>query len=591
MLKRCTSLFSHTLKNNEEAYEFYRSLIDLIEFRDFLTGSNEKLSEIDTICRDLLNNLREPNHRQKIDKILCDLRETISSDSSEETRQIKYLIDQFSSNIEKVINYLNEKIKIINEQEKKNISLKISDELFSEIENLDDDIRILIVEKLYHNISVEELNFCLSMHKIHQRLGEKLKIYLSQNISIKDSLQKELESFFKRHRQDKTSEEILSNLALPFIDILNLYECNLNDKIKATIEDLKDIQNEKMLRELKEQVLINLITSYPVLDKELEAIKTYINKVGSSEEKQTENYEIVLAFLYVEQDEKSNYVKKIYERFYKLIQLMELITQAHLDSLYPDDNDVDNALFQLILLHVLFDEDYMDERFVDLLSWLFQTLSIYGSIEKIEDINIEIKHIEWLEKLSKNVEKLCKTKSDQNVNDYKYLHISICTISQEMKLIYLQKSIKILSEKYSDAKWLEIIIYFPEYFQTNIDEIFPLLHSEEVNQIQKIIFERVRCSQNTKLEKFYELIKPEKINNHVEFQNQLANRFQEFNGYLNSSSSFENTSPYHALSLNSLIDTFNDRLELDNGFLIKEEIFIKIQECLCCFIDLRLVIE
>ncbi|CAF4165754.1 unnamed protein product, partial [Rotaria sordida] len=571
MLKRCTSLFSHTLKNNEEAYEFYRSLIDLIEFRDFLTGSNEKLSEIDTICRDLLNNLREPNHRQKIDKILCDLRETISSDSSEETRQIKYLIDQFSSNIEKVINYLNEKIKIINEQEKKNISLKISDELFSEIENLDDDIRILIVEKLYHNISVEELNFCLSMHKIHQRLGEKLKIYLSQNISIKDSLQKELESFFKRHRQDKTSEEILSNLALPFIDILNLYECNLNDKIKATIEDLKDIQNEKMLRELKEQVLINLITSYPVLDKELEAIKTYINKVGSSEEKQTENYEIVLAFLYVEQDEKSNYVKKIYERFYKLIQLMELITQAHLDSLYPDDNDVDNALFQLILLHVLFDEDYMDERFVDLLSWLFQTLSIYGSIEKIEDINIEIKHIEWLEKLSKNVEKLCKTKSDQNVNDYKYLHISICTISQEMKLIYLQKSIKILSEKYSDAKWLEIIIYFPEYFQTNIDEIFPLLHSEEVNQIQKIIFERVRCSQNTKLEKFYELIKPEKINNHVEFQNQLANRFQEFNGYLNSSSSFENTSPYHALSLNSLIDTFNDRLELDN--------------------DLRLVIE
>ncbi|CAF1517304.1 unnamed protein product, partial [Didymodactylos carnosus] len=273
--------------------------------------------------------------------------------------------------------------------------------------------------------------------------------------------------------------------------------------IKETIEDLQQIQNEKMLRDLKEKVLISLIKSYPVLDKELKAIKTYINEADSSEGKQIENYQIMLSFLYKERDKKSDYVKEIYKGFYKhcqkhisisnsqkeihefnsLIQLMKLITEAHLDSLYLNANNVDNARFQLILLHILFEENNIlkniNELFIDFLSWLFQTLPTYGSTEKIEDINIEMKHIERLKKLSLNVKELCTNESNQNIHHYKYLYISISTIYEEMKLIYLQKLIKILSKKYSDAKWLEIIIYFPEYFQTNVDDIFDLIPKEE----------------------------------------------------------------------------------------------------------------
>ena len=61
--------------------------------------------------------------------------------------------------------------------------------------------------------------------------------------------------------------------------------------------------------------------------------------------------------------------------------------------------------------------------------------------------------------------------------------MSISTIYQEIKSIYLQKYMKILFEKYSNAKWFEIIIYFPEDSQTNIDEIFNLIQKKtRINQ-------------------------------------------------------------------------------------------------------------
>ena len=56
------------------------------------------------------------------------------------------------------------------------------------------------------------------MSKIQQRIGEK------ENSSIKQILEQRLEKVFNYHRQDRTIEEILSDLALTFIDILNLYE-------------------------------------------------------------------------------------------------------------------------------------------------------------------------------------------------------------------------------------------------------------------------------------------------------------------------------------------------------------------------------
>ncbi|CAF1506470.1 unnamed protein product [Rotaria sordida] len=105
---------------------------------------------------------------------------------------------------------------------------------------------------------------------------------------------------------------------------------------------------------------------------------------------------------------------------------MELISRTHKDSLYPDVNNVDHAQFQVILLHVLFEEGDLlgniNEEFIDFLTWLSQTLSIYGSIEKIEDINIEINHIKRLKELSLKINELCKDKSNEKCDPYVYLN-------------------------------------------------------------------------------------------------------------------------------------------------------------------------
>ena len=85
---------------------------------------------------------------------------------------------------------------------------------------------------------------------------------------------------------------------------------------------------------------------------------------------------------------------------------MKLISTAHQDSLYPDVNDLDHPRCQVILFHVLFEEGKLLGNIkINFLSCLFQILSTYQSIKKIEDINIEMNHIQQLNE-SLNVEQM-----------------------------------------------------------------------------------------------------------------------------------------------------------------------------------------
>ncbi|CAF5204502.1 unnamed protein product, partial [Rotaria magnacalcarata] len=142
-----------------------------------------------------------------------------------------------------------------------------------------------------------------------------------------------------------------------------------------------------------------------------------------------------------------------------------------------------------------------------------------------------------------------------------------------------------LFEKYSNAKWLEIVIYFPEFFEEDDDELFDFIvknstvfDMRKINEIQKIIFTRIFALQRKKLKKFYKLVP-------------IENDFKELNGYIQSGCSFDKKKPYEVLNFNNLIDLFNNRLEMDGNLSMNADNFIKVQQCLSCFEDIRVAIE
>ncbi|CAF1411613.1 unnamed protein product [Adineta steineri] len=634
IVEKCNNLFLNISKNNEIACQFYMNLMEIIhftEFTNFQEVSDKILCNTRITCKNLLNNLSQKNKTKQIYQTLCDFRTNIPN-------EMQYLIDEFPGNIEKTIQYLRNKINNIDTQqnifrtfkEKKFLS-KLSDKLFFNIENLGNNIRILIANKLNSQISPKQLYFCIFMNEIYQKIGDHLYFYFKDNNPIKLLFENEFERYFDKHqRQSKTIEEILSNLAIPLIDILNLYQFyfdgKINESFTKTIKTLQNIEDEKALVNLKEQVLIDLLNSYPIFNNELNSIKSYIDRLSSTEGKQVKNYENILAFLYGGSNGKSEYIKDIYKGFYKycqtditpsnfqkennlfnsLIQLMMLISITHQDILYINITDINHTQFQGLLLHVLFEEGYplgdISEETINFLSWLFQTLSTYESIENIEDVEIEVDQIEQLRELSTKVEKLRKNKSDDDSDQYEFLSDSISTICQEMKSIYTQKHLKIISEKYPNAIWVGVIIHFPEYFvKENIDKIFNLIPKapesitdEKLNKIQDIIFQKINLIQEEKLKNLYEFILIDRENDCSEFRQQLENVFKKLNGFLikeENTYCFQKINPYHVLNFNNLLDIFNNRLEKDGNLIIDKDIFIKIQQCLCCFQDIRLVIE
>ncbi|CAF1204020.1 unnamed protein product [Rotaria sp. Silwood1] len=103
----------------------------------------------------------------------------------------------------------------------------------------------------------------------------------------------------------------------------------------------------------------------------------------------------------------------------------------------------------------------------------------------------------------------------------------------------------------------------------------------EVNEIQRFIFNRIVRLQEKKLKRFFELLftKEEKI----------EKAFEYFHGFLNrKNDSFDKKDPYKVLTFNNLIDTLNQRLEIDGGLLIHVDILVKVQHCLSCFENVRL---
>ncbi|CAM4953543.1 unnamed protein product [Rotaria socialis] len=587
-LSEINSLFrkisQQTDKKPDKVAELYDQLMRLIRHANsdtFLGVADDQLNEIKSSYEETLKNVSKEIEIEKIFDIF---------DSSEQKGEIE-------KNIKITSNHLREKIDLINKQQNDNIIfndkkliLIAQDKLFSNLDNIDDDMRILITNRLnkidtksdetLFSITKEllqESNFCLFVYEMRKNIN----IGLIQNLEISQLLENELEKLFLHHRKDN------NDIELQAISILNLAEFspeeNTNDFLKETIENLGTVKNSETLLNLREQVLRTLIKYY---NEKLVSFETQMEKNLSVEEK-IKVSEVILIFLHQQSNKKSIILQEIYDRFYEiyenpvssysimrrgripfktLINLMKLISRVHQDNVVSNDINIVHAQFQITLLHVVLEQGNplgsIDDQFVDFLAWLLQTLSAYESIEN-----------------------LCKNKSHENINEYTYLRKSILSIYQELKIVYLEKYSTALFEKYSNAKWLEIVIYFPEFFEEDNDELFDFIvknstvfDMRKIDEIQEIIFTRIFALQRKKLEKFYELVP-------------IENGFKELNGYIQSGCSFDKKKPYEVLNFNNLIDTFNNRLEMDGGLSMNVDNFIKVQQCLSCFEDIRVAIE
>ncbi|CAF3934964.1 unnamed protein product [Rotaria magnacalcarata] len=356
-------------------------------------------------------------------------------------------------------------------------------------------------------------------------------------------------------------EKLFSNLEHIHDDIrflvakkLNKIYANHNDTLfNVTLSD----------KELIEQSKFCLFTS---LEDEFEQL--FIHKT------RLDNAETVL----------SNLAGEIVDIF----NLCELVPNEHMDNslekiikrLNTKEN-IDHAQFQVILLHTLLQREkplgVLDDQLICFLDWLIEILSKYDFTDKIETIDIEFENLSQLKELCSNAHKYCEDSSRKNLYAYQYFNQAIDTVFYEMKVIYIEKYVKVLYEKHSNAIWLEIIIYFPEFFEIDNEELLNLIEKKqyllddnEVNKIQNFIFNRIALLQEENIKK----------------------AFENFHGFANrEQDSFKEKHPSEVLIFNNLIDTFNERLEIDPGLLIGIDILVKVQNCLSCFEDIRLATE
>ncbi|CAF5228991.1 unnamed protein product, partial [Rotaria magnacalcarata] len=84
--------------------------------------------------------------------------------------------------------------------------------------------------------------------------------------------------------------------------------------------------------------------------------------------------------------------------FKSFTKLMKRISRAHRDGQDTKGSNIVNALFQVTLLHVLFENDHplgiLNNPFVDFLDWFFDALSECESKENKVNINDEINYVD-----------------------------------------------------------------------------------------------------------------------------------------------------------------------------------------------------
>jgi len=85
-------------------------------------------------------------------------------------------------------------------------------------------------------------------------------------------------------------------------------------------------------------------------------------------------------------------------------------------------------------------------------------------------------------------------------------------------------------------------------------------------------------------------LQKEKLNVLSKFvQNEVLKKIK---GYMKKDENlFEKHNPYDVFNFNHLLDTFNNRFEIDHKLLISEKIFGQILQCLSCFEDIRVPIQ
>ncbi len=415
---------------------------------DLLEVSDEKLSQLEPSP---LKNLLKQFENNTVNSIWSGLEKKI---------EIQDYRNYCQKNIPKIQTYLKSQITFIENAKKKYMLSNIFDELFSDFEKLDDRTCIAFENKLGYSeltlkVLIEQSKFCLCFHRIKKKIHPKVLSHFQKNQKFDQLLEDQL---------DKSPEKkSIDEISTPLIKMLNLCVYLPEEKVSDFLVEILQKENNRN----EKTICRDLIESYPSFNQKLKSMDKF-NQVIL-----LEDYQVIRIFLYHEQCiEKSAYLEEIYQGFFQYCHecsslsrnqfnswsfSMKLITQAHQDSSNPDENNLDHALFQLIFLHSLLENDSLfgeiNEENIEFAHWLFEMLSKYEFITNIENINIKKEHLDKLKSFSSIIDE-----SNRDSEDNLFFKQSMKKIYEEIKLIYIQKSIQIFLKENSNVKWLEVVI-------------------------------------------------------------------------------------------------------------------------------------
>jgi preprotein translocase subunit SecA len=510
-------------------------------------------------------------------------------------------------------------LKVIMKKEDRKILIETLEALFKYPADIDLFLRNELVNRLANFESeykslIEEAKFCDTLDFFAQTLGKRVKDYLKKNNQLVTEL--------KKIKPDELDDFLFEDSKSSFVRVLKLLEYSktdelLNEQMRNVVEQLKNNGTQRNFN----QLIFNLINEYLDANPAYNNLKTFINSEKFKRELNKDNLKNIESLIEnfsqeekrkINRRERHHITKELIKHFETLLKKKTIdqnkfefviCLKMFIDELNNDlerlneSNAASCELRSLILENILLNSEWVTLHTKDyglFFEKFFKMIQVYETRNIIEwDFSLMPKLFQFVENYSIN--------NSTKMSDYNETLKSIC---DSVKLSYVTEKCKELSLKSVDAKIIEIIALFPEYFDDTINKFFSqFFQNDNVDErkkiecLKKLIQAKMLHYQQAnfnEIEKFLDNIRTYKP---VEKEKQIAEiskSIKELDGSLlkfndeKDSMEYLEKNSYYVINFNRMIDNLKSALNHTNNIYISYATLLKCFQCFRCFEDISI---
>ncbi len=470
--------------------------------------------------------------------------------------------------------------------------------------NLDEFVKLELLNRmrkfeLDHEALIDEANFCRSLNSLSQLIDQRVINYLNKN----NELVIVLRSFFLAKNEMNKFLHYEDNA---FLKILKLCEYSKTDETIGKIVNQIVIDLSKGTQHRFHHLIAVLINEYLDLHDYYRNLKSFINSKDFKFLQNSKNLEILLLSLF-KQTSNHPMTSRMYESFNNQIKSANFNQDTfeymvHFKKLIDDLSDdlkeinISNAassqLTSLILDNILNNSKWSDlktKSFADFLTSLFKAFKTY---EKEGDAKMDFQLMPQLIYFMKNY----SLEDPEKNKEYKEI---LNNFSGSVKLSFMKEKSAVLAKK-DNAKILEIIHLFPEYFEDNQTEIDLFLQKKDektqIEYLKELVFNKLFeyqkiCYQELKSSKAFKEITKNQGDQIEKLENILLNINGSFLKLTDKNACVEclQNDSYKVLNFNRMLNKLNLGLKINENLSISFASFLKCFQCFKCFIDISVV--